>query len=79
MNRIISDTAEYDSYLFYMLSAIAINFMSNVDINVIGKPFAINNGVDNLELIKVNHSIQNHPIEFIGEKLRFAMQNVKKL
>lgn len=80
MNRIISDTAEYGCYLFDHACRPLLNeFMSGIDTNVIGKSFDSNNSVDNVELITVNQSIRNHPIELIGESLRSAMTNMKSL
>jgi ketol-acid reductoisomerase len=80
MNRIISDTAEYGCYLFdHACRPLLKGFMERIDTNVIGKPFTINNAVDNVELIKINRSIRNHPIELVGESLRLAMTNMKSL
>lgn len=80
MNRIISDTAEYGCYLFYhACKPLLADFMKNVNANVIGKPFGNTNAVDNQELIAVNKSIRNHPIEKIGETLRNSMTAMKKL
>jgi ketol-acid reductoisomerase len=80
MNRIISDTAEYGCYLFdHACRPLLNDFMETVNLNVIGESFAKNNQVDNKELIAVNHSIKNHPIEKIGESLRAAMTNMKTL
>lgn len=79
MNRIISDTAEYGCYLFdQACRPLLSDFMKSVETNVIGKSFAEDNGVDNLELIAVNASIRNHPVEKVGETLRKAMTNIKK-
>jgi len=80
MNRIISDTAEYGCYLFDNSCRPLLNdFMKSVNENVIGKSFLTTNEVDNVQLIKVNGSIRNHPIEKIGEKLRSAMTNMQTL
>jgi len=80
MNRIISDTAEYGCYLFdHACRPLLNDFMETVNLNVIGESFAKSNQVDNKELIEVNHSIKNHPIEKIGESLRGAMTNMKTL
>lgn len=76
MNRIISDTAEYGCYLFdHSCKPLLADFMSRIDINVIGKNFNENksNGVDNKELIKVNELIRFHPIELVGYELRESM------
>lgn len=78
MNRVISDTAEYGCYLFdHASKPLLKDFMSSVDASVIGKPYSENNQVDNIELIKVNDAIRNHPIEKIGKRLRIAMTAMK--
>lgn len=78
MNRIISDTAEYGCYLFdHACKPLLKDFMKTVDTNVIGKPFSASNEVDNLQLIKVNEVIRQHPIEKIGKELRGAMKAMK--
>lgn len=78
MNRIISDTAEYGCYLFdHACKPLLIDFMKTVKTDVIGKPFSKSNAVDNLELIKVNNAIRNHPIEATGKVLRQAMTEMK--
>ena len=80
MNRIISDTAEYGCYLFdHACRPLLKDFMKTVDTNVIGKPFSENLQVDNIELIRANATIRNHPIELVGESLRLAMTNMKSL
>ncbi|MCK5824751.1 MAG: ketol-acid reductoisomerase, partial [Ichthyobacteriaceae bacterium] len=81
MNRIISDTAEYGTYLFdHAAQPLLADFMKTVELNVIGKKFeSESNGVDNQELIAVNKAIRNHGVEKIGEVLRGAMTNMKKI
>jgi ketol-acid reductoisomerase len=80
MNRIISDTAEYGCYLFdHACKPLLIDFMKTVKTDVIGKPFSKSNAVDNLELIKVNNAIRNHPIEATGKVLRQAMTEMKTI
>ena len=80
MNRVISDTAEYGCYLFdHAAKPLLEDFMKGVDSSVIGAVFASNNDVDNLELIKVNDAIRNHPIEAIGKQLRSAMTAMKRI
>jgi len=80
MNRIISDTAEYGCYLFdHACKPLLIDFMKKIDTNVIGKPFATSNAVDNKLLIEVNKSIRQHPIEEVGEWLRESMTEMKKI
>jgi len=78
MNRIISDTAEYGCYLFdHACKPLLVDFMKSVKTDVIGKPFSTSNSVDNLELIKVNDVIREHPIEATGKVLRTAMTAMK--
>lgn len=78
MNRVISDTAEYGCYLFdHACKPLLSDFMKKVDTSIIGKSFSNTNGVDNIELIKVNDAIRNHPIEAVGQRLRAAMTAMK--
>ena len=78
MNRIISDTAEYGCYLFdHACKPLLADFMKKVNTDVIGKPYASSNAVDNLELIAVNDVIRTHPIETTGKVLRSAMTAMK--
>jgi ketol-acid reductoisomerase len=78
MNRVISDTAEYGCYLFdHACKPLLKDFMTTVKADVIGKPFAKDNGVDNKELIAVNKVIRNHPVEKIGAVLRASMTAMK--
>ncbi len=81
MNRIISDTAEYGTYLFSNDCIPLLKpFMAKVETDVIGKPFGSGNfQVDNLELIRTNELIRNHPIEQIGKTLRAYMRGMKTL
>ncbi len=80
MNRVISDTAEYGCYLFdHACKPLLVDFMKSIEADVIGKAFSDSNAVDNVELIKVNDAIRNHPIEAIGKELRSAMTAMKKI
>lgn len=82
MNRVISDTAEYGCYLFdHACKPLLADFMKTVDTDVIGKPFAIDNGegVDNAKLIEVNAALRNHPVEKIGAFLRASMTAMKPI
>jgi len=82
MNRVISDTAEYGCYLFdHACKPLLANFMSKIETDVIGKNFndGKDAGVDNKELIKVNHALRNHPVEIVGAKLRETMTNMKTI
>merc|ERR1719311_1179114 len=64
MNKVISDTAEYGCYLYsHECVPLLKDFMSKIDTSVIGKKYnSGDNGVDNMELIRVNESIQSHPV-----------------
>ena len=78
MNRVISDTAEYGCYLFdHACKPLLVDFMKSVKTDIIGKPYASSNAVDNAELIKVNEVIRQHPIEATGKVLRSAMTEMK--
>ncbi len=82
MNRVISDTAEYGCYLFdHAAKPLLSDFMKKININVIGKDFVNGqgNGVDNKRLIEINDIIRNHPVEIVGEELREAMTDMKKI
>ena len=78
MNRIISDTAEYGCYLFdHACKPLLVDFMKSVKTDIIGEAYSNTNAVDNLELIRVNDAIRNHPIEATGKVLRSAMTAMK--
>ncbi len=81
MNRIISDTAEYGTYLFAEASIPLLReFMSKVEPTDIGKPYSeAAESVDNLELLRVNEAIRSHPVEVIGKQLRAFMRGMKAL
>jgi ketol-acid reductoisomerase len=80
MNRIISDTAEYGCYLFdHACKPLLSDFMNKIDKKHIGHLFSENNEVDNQELIKINETIRNHPVEIIGKELRSSMTAMKKI
>jgi ketol-acid reductoisomerase len=82
MNSIISDTAEYGCYLFdHACKPLLSDFMSTIDIDVIGTSYGSgkDNGVDNQELIAVNKSIRQHPVEKIGASLRDSMTAMIKI
>jgi ketol-acid reductoisomerase len=51
--------------------------MKTVSTNVIGQKFSDSNDVDNLELIRINAIIRNHPVEKVGAKLRASMTAMK--
>ncbi|HMC00366.1 MAG TPA: ketol-acid reductoisomerase [Flavobacteriaceae bacterium] len=78
MNRVISDTAEYGCYLFdHAAKPLLVDFMKSVKTDIIGSKYSKSNAVDNVELIKVNDAIRNHPIEAVGKRLRSAMTAMK--
>ncbi|WP_319477298.1 ketol-acid reductoisomerase [Marispirochaeta aestuarii] len=81
MNKVISDTAEYGCYLFANdCVPLLQDFMKKIDTDVAGKSFkGGSNDVDNVELIRVNREIRNHPIETVGAKLRGFMTAMKSL
>ena len=80
MNVVISDTAEYGNYLFANVAIPMLkDFMSKQGLEVIGKGMDGDNCVDNIELIKCNESIYNHPIEVVGRKLRAYMSDMKEI
>lgn len=81
MNRIISDTAEYGCYLFdHSCKPLIQDYINQLEPGLIGKSFGTEDlGVDNKQLIAVNASIRNHPVEKIGETLREAMTAMKNL
>ncbi|UPT14386.1 ketol-acid reductoisomerase [Buchnera aphidicola] len=79
MNIVISDTAEYGSYLF---SESAYPILKNIIMSLkrsdLGESLD-DTTIDNVELYKVNEQIRNHPIEIIGFKLRNYMKEMKKI
>ena len=81
MNVVISDTAEYGNYLFtHAAVPLLKDFVSKLSLEDLGNGIreeSIN--VDNQELIRVNESIRNHPVEIIGKKLRGYMTKMKSL
>jgi ketol-acid reductoisomerase len=81
MNKVISDTAEYGCYLFANdCVPLLSDFMKGLSSDVIGKTFMKGeNDVDNVELIKVNDEIRNHPVEKIGKTLRGYMTAMKTI
>ncbi|MDX1470221.1 MAG: ketol-acid reductoisomerase [Flavobacteriaceae bacterium] len=80
MNRIISDTAEYGCYLFdHACKPLLTDFMESIGTDVIGSKFKSDEPIDNVELIKVNDAIRNHPIESVGKRLRSKMTAMKSI
>lgn len=82
MNAVISDTAEYGCYLFdHACKPLLTDFMKTIKTDVIGKPYATNNGagIDNAKLIEVNAALRNHPVEKVGAFLRASMTAMKPI
>lgn len=80
MNVVISDTAEYGCYLFdHACRPLLADFMKDIDLDVIGKGIAGDNGVNNQELIAVNEAIRIHPVEIVGKQLRGYMTAMKRI
>ncbi|MBW2655077.1 MAG: ketol-acid reductoisomerase, partial [Deltaproteobacteria bacterium] len=81
MNVVISDTAEYGCYLFnHKAIPLLAGFMKKRDADVIGKGLDVeNNGVDNVNLIKVNEAIRSTGVERIGKELRTYMEAMKPI
>nr|Q9RQ51.1 RecName: Full=Ketol-acid reductoisomerase (NADP(+)); Short=KARI; AltName: Full=Acetohydroxy-acid isomeroreductase; Short=AHIR; AltName: Full=Alpha-keto-beta-hydroxylacyl reductoisomerase; AltName: Full=Ketol-acid reductoisomerase type 2; AltName: Full=Ketol-acid reductoisomerase type II [Buchnera aphidicola (Schlechtendalia chinensis)]AAF13803.1 acetohydroxy acid isomeroreductase [Buchnera aphidicola] len=79
MNLVISDTAEYGSYLFSQ-SAIPLlkEFMNELCPGDLGEKIS-DLQFDNVTLNKINHDIENHPVEIIGKKLRKYMVDMKPI
>jgi len=79
MNLVISDTAEYGSYLFSESAyPILKKFIMNLKRNDLGSALP-HSEINNIELYKINENIYNHPIEIIGKKLRKYMKEMKAI
>ena len=81
MNVVISDTAEYGNYLFANAAIpLLADFMKTIDVDVIGRGLDVkDNGVDTLDLIRVNEAIRYTSIEAVGEELRSYMSAMKPI
>mgnify|MGYP006213500779 FL=1 len=81
MNVVISDTAEYGNYLFtHAAVPLLQDFVNKLSLEDLGNGIRdASIHVDNQELIRVNESIRNHPVEIIGKKLRGYMTQMKSL
>ena len=81
MNVVISDTAEYGNYLFANAAIpLLADFMKTIDVDVIGRGLDLkDNGVDTLDLIRVNEGIRYTSIEAVGEELRSYMSAMKPI
>lgn len=82
MNVVISDTAEYGNYLFAN-AAIPLfreKVMPELSLELMGKGVdAVDNKADNVELVKINDALRNHPVESIGKELRGYMTDMKQI
>ncbi|AWH90232.1 ketol-acid reductoisomerase [Buchnera aphidicola (Melanaphis sacchari)] len=79
MNMVISDTAEYGSYLFTKSAyPILKKFITTIEKNSLGSSLS-KKSLNNLELYQINESIRNHPVEIIGRKLRNYMKEMKEI
>jgi ketol-acid reductoisomerase len=81
MNVVISDTAEYGCYLFaHAAVPMLADFMKKIDTDVIGKGLSLKeNGVSNVELVRVNEAIRYTGVEEIGAELRSYMEAMKPI
>jgi ketol-acid reductoisomerase len=81
MNVVISDTAEYGNYLFANAAIPLLqDFMKGIGTDVIGAGLdLVDNGVDNLDLIRANEAISYTSIESVGEELRSYMSAMKPI
>lgn len=80
MNIVISDTAEYGCYLFDQAARPMLEeFMTRIDTDVIGRGLGDDGSVDNMELIAINESLRNHPVEIVGKELRRHMTAMKRI
>jgi len=81
MNVVISDTAEYGNYLFtHAALPLLDGFIGQLSEVDLGQGVDCSNTqCDNIELIKVNKAIRQHPVEIVGDKLRGYMQDMKTL
>ncbi|HIJ89445.1 MAG: ketol-acid reductoisomerase [Desulfobulbaceae bacterium] len=81
MNVVISDTAEYGCYLFaHAAVPLLADFMKKIDTDVIGKGLVLkDNGVSNVELVRVNEAIRYTGVEEIGAELRSYMEAMKPI
>ncbi|XBC42811.1 MAG: ketol-acid reductoisomerase [Buchnera aphidicola (Kaburagia rhusicola ensigallis)] len=79
MNLVISDTAEYGSYLFANTAMPLLKeFVNELQPGDLGKKI-FDAKVDNLVLNKINNDVRNHPIELVGKKLRQYMTDMKPI
>ena len=54
--------------------------MKGVDTDIIGTKYSKgDNGVDNVQLVKINEAIRTHPVEVIGKELRGYMTDMERI
>jgi ketol-acid reductoisomerase len=55
--------------------------MKKVGTDLVGKNFneGKDGAVDNVELVRINEILRNHPVEIVGAKLRKAMTAMKAI
>ncbi|XBC42293.1 MAG: ketol-acid reductoisomerase [Buchnera aphidicola (Meitanaphis elongallis)] len=79
MNLVISDTAEYGSYLFSQAAIPLLKkFVNKLKPGDLGSKIS-DITLDNITLNNVNREIEDHPIEIIGKRLRKYMTNMKSI
>lgn len=82
MNVVISDTAEYGSYLFANAAheLLAKHVFNDLGLDAIGKGLdKTAKTVDYGTVTQVNAEIENHPVEKVGRKLRAYMKSMRPL
>lgn len=82
MNVVISDTAEYGNYLFANAAVPLLreNLIAGLTNEDIGGGLEVKTlSVDNQDLVAVNESIRNHPVELVGKELRAYMTALKTI
>ncbi|WP_444994986.1 ketol-acid reductoisomerase [Aliikangiella sp. IMCC44359] len=82
MNVVISDTAEYGNYLFANAAVPLLreSLMPKITTEEIGRGLELKSmSIDNQQLVTVNDSIRNHPVEKIGKELRAYMTALKQI
>ncbi|VAX76907.1 ketol-acid reductoisomerase [Buchnera aphidicola] len=77
MNLVISDTAEYGSYLFSERALPILNkFLTSINCEDLGESISEKN-ISNSKLLEINTLTYQHKIERIGEKLRLYMKHAR--
>lgn len=82
MNRVISDTAEYGCYLFdQACKPLLADFMAKIDTDLVGRNYneGKDGAVDNIQLVRINEILREHPVEVVGRALRKAMTAMKPI